>query len=200
MKKSHIRYAPNDGIMHCALYTVYTSLTQLLIRRSVFEQIGLFRDDWGPESDFEWGMRVSLIYNVVHIPETLATWRIHSQQATQNESQDSSAKRQRLCQMVQAALSSLHHELPEHYHQKMRLHRLLFPYRRQQFLFGMKERYTKVRKIGFLLRFLFISPYAVKDFITLRFLGDLPYTNDLTYIRQELHRLRLEQSIIVLDE
>lgn len=200
MKKSHIRYAPYDGILHCALYTVYTSLTQLLIRRSVFEQIGLFRDDWGSESDFEWGMRASLVYNVVHIPETLATWRIHSQQATQNESQDSSAKRQRLCQMIQAAVSIIHHEQPEYYRKKMRLRRLLFPYRRQQFLFGMKERYTKVRKIGFLLRFLFISPYAVKDFINLRFLGYLPYTNDLTYIRQELHRLRLEQSIIVLDE
>ena len=53
MYKFHIRYAPYDGILHCALYTVYTSLTQLLIRRSVFAKVGKFRTEWGPEGDFD---------------------------------------------------------------------------------------------------------------------------------------------------
>ena len=81
----HVRRAPHDGILHFGFYTVYSSLTQLLIRRSVFEEYGLFGTDCTPHSDFEWGMRVSLNENIVHIPLKLATWRRHQQQATTND-------------------------------------------------------------------------------------------------------------------
>ncbi len=53
----HIRRAPLDGVLHFALQTVYTSITQLLIRRGVFDRVGLFDGSWGPRADFEWGMR-----------------------------------------------------------------------------------------------------------------------------------------------
>ena len=79
----HMRRAPHDGLLHFGLYTIYTSLTQLLIRRRVFEQLGLFRTDCYSYADFEWGMRVGLNENVVHISRKLATWRRHNQQATQ---------------------------------------------------------------------------------------------------------------------
>ncbi|WP_319421335.1 glycosyltransferase [Pleurocapsa sp. FMAR1] len=78
----HKRYAPHDGILHFAVLTVYTSLTQLLIRKQLFERIGYFKAGWGSMADFEWGMRASLLYNTVYIPEVLATWRKHSSQAT----------------------------------------------------------------------------------------------------------------------
>lgn len=78
----HKRLAPHDGLLHCMGETVYTSITQLLIRRSLFETIGLFREDLGPIADFEWGMKASLLSNTVHIPEYLATWRIHDGQVT----------------------------------------------------------------------------------------------------------------------
>jgi glycosyltransferase involved in cell wall biosynthesis len=84
MERAHIRPAPHDGILHAALGMVYDSVTQLLIRRTVFERVGLFRTDFGSQADLEWEMRASLVTDTVHVPETLATWRIHAQQATQD--------------------------------------------------------------------------------------------------------------------
>ena len=83
MNIPHIRRAPHDGLLHLGLGTVYTSITQLLIRKSVFEQIGLFRTDAKSYADFEWGMRAGLTQNIIHLPEKLATWRRHEMQATQ---------------------------------------------------------------------------------------------------------------------
>lgn len=82
MFRPHIRKAPLDGLLHTCLTTTYHSITQLLIRRTTFQKWGLFKTQWGSRCDFEWGMRVSLVCNTVHIPEFLATWRIHSAQAT----------------------------------------------------------------------------------------------------------------------
>lgn len=82
MKKSHIRYAPLDGVLYAFLYTVYTSVTQLMIRRTLFDRIGLFSCDYGSWADFGWGMKASLICNTIHIPQYLATWRVHPEQAT----------------------------------------------------------------------------------------------------------------------
>ena len=80
--KPHIRKAPLDGLLHTCLSNVYHSITQLLIRRTVFEKWGLFKTKWGSRGDFEWEMRISLVCNTFHIPEFLATWRIHPSQAT----------------------------------------------------------------------------------------------------------------------
>jgi glycosyltransferase involved in cell wall biosynthesis len=81
---THVRYAPHDGLLHYAVFTVYTSLTQLLIRRDVFDRCGMYEDSFGSYGDFEWGMRVSLLTNTVHVPEILATWRQHPAQATRS--------------------------------------------------------------------------------------------------------------------
>lgn len=86
-QKRHIRFAPYDGILHCSLKTVYTSSVQLLIKKSVFDKVGYFLTDGGSIADFEWGMRASLVVNTVHVPEYLASWRIHSGQATTNSIQ-----------------------------------------------------------------------------------------------------------------
>lgn len=199
MRTPHIRLAPYDGILHCALYTVYTSLTQLLIRRSVFEHIGVFRTDWGAESDFEWGMRAGLCCHVLHIPEALATWRIHSQQATRYGTPAYSAKRQKFCQMIRAALPTLSRCSQGRALPNLSLRRLLFPYRREVVRLGMRERRSIIRKLIFILRMFFVSPMAVRDFLILRFLRNVPYVDDLTYIRKEIQRLGLEENIKILD-
>ncbi len=105
LHKPHIRKAPLDGILHFALGTVYTSITQLLIRRKVFDTIGLFKQKWGSAGDFEWEMRASLIFSTVHIPEYLATWRKHDGQATVNPS--SIHNRIKLMEMAQEAVGVL---------------------------------------------------------------------------------------------
>jgi glycosyltransferase involved in cell wall biosynthesis len=84
VQKRNKRLAPHDGLAHPALFTIYTSLTQLLIRRSVFNRVGLFEPKWGAMGDFEWDMRAGLVENCIYIPEQLATWRIHSSQVTQH--------------------------------------------------------------------------------------------------------------------
>jgi glycosyltransferase involved in cell wall biosynthesis len=81
----HVRRAPHDGLLHLGLFCVYTSITQLLIRRQVFDRLGLFRTDCDSLADIEWEMRVGIEEDVVYIPQKLATWRRHDLQATQGE-------------------------------------------------------------------------------------------------------------------
>ncbi len=78
----HIRHAPHDGLLHYYGGTVYVSITQLLIRKSLFNRVGFFSNDFGSAADFEWEMRASLVANTVHVPEFLGTWRVHTDQAT----------------------------------------------------------------------------------------------------------------------
>jgi glycosyltransferase involved in cell wall biosynthesis len=100
INRRHIRLAPHDGLLHCGVRTVYTSITQLLIRRTLFERIGLFRTDCGSIADFEWEMRASLVAHTVHIPEYLAAWRVHPSQGTDLEFLDSSKCLRRLAKLT----------------------------------------------------------------------------------------------------
>ena len=82
LSRKHIRFAPFDGFLHLAGESVYISMTQLLIRRSLFDQIGFFEPRWGSVGDFNWCMRAALAANTVHVPDTWGAWRRHSDQAT----------------------------------------------------------------------------------------------------------------------
>lgn len=79
----HIRPRGHDSMLAFALATPYYSITQLLIRRSLFEKTGLFETRWGSFGDLEWQMRAALSTATIHIPEYLATWRKHPEQASQ---------------------------------------------------------------------------------------------------------------------
>jgi glycosyltransferase involved in cell wall biosynthesis len=82
LHRSHVRRAPYDGLLHLTGRHVYSSITQLLIRRSLFSRVGGFLSEWGPASDFNWEMKAGLVANTVHVPDTWATWRRHPKQAT----------------------------------------------------------------------------------------------------------------------
>jgi hypothetical protein len=82
MNKPHLRKAPFDGLLHMIGETVYISITQLLIRRSLFEKTGYFVKDWGAPGDYAWDMRAGLITDTIHVPSTWGGWRLHSGQAT----------------------------------------------------------------------------------------------------------------------
>jgi glycosyltransferase involved in cell wall biosynthesis len=84
-KKYHVRPCGHDTIVALAFKTVYYSITQILARRSLFDEVGLFETKWGSFGDLEWQMRAALATKTVHVPEYLATWRIHPQQASQVE-------------------------------------------------------------------------------------------------------------------
>ena len=197
VNKPHIRLAPYDGILYCALRTVYISLTQLLIRRSVFDKVGLFPTDWGSEGDFEWGMRATLVCNTLHIPETLATWRIHSQQATEKEiSRTSHQYKAKFRAMIQSALPVLKIDNAEIYNQ-LDSDGLFFFY---QLLWGLRERHRKKQKLSFLLSFFMISPKVLLKYAFNRFQKRRCFFDDeFMFLRQELKKLAIEKNIEIID-
>lgn len=195
MDVPHIRRAPHDGILHSAVYTVYTSLTQLLFRRSVLDEVGLFRADWGSEGDFEWGMRASLVHDTVHVPEALSAWRVYQDQATASVALRSGARHERLCDMVRAAVQTLRTRRPELY-RRIRWRRLLFPYRRLQVEWGIWERPGRLRKLGYLGYMLWVCPHAVFDFVVCMLFGRESVGDNFDFIRSELARLGIDRHVV----
>ncbi len=78
----HIRLAPHDGVMHLLGGTVYTSVTQILVRRELFDEVGLFPVEFGRMGDYAWGMTASLLHSTYYLPEELSSWRRHPAQVT----------------------------------------------------------------------------------------------------------------------
>jgi hypothetical protein len=107
----HVRLAPFDGLLHLGGETVYRSITQLLIRRSLFETIGLFEPTWGSVGDFNWVMRAGLVANTVHVPHTWASWRIHASQATAYAAVGSDQHGQKIDDMIDHAVATCRSKL-----------------------------------------------------------------------------------------
>lgn len=82
LSRKHKRSAPYDGLLCLLGDNIYSSVTQLLIRRCLFEKIGGYRSDWGSVGDFHWNLRAGLVASSVHVPDTWASWRMHDDQAT----------------------------------------------------------------------------------------------------------------------
>ena len=101
----HIRKAPFDGLLHLLGETVYTSITQLLIRRSLFDRIGMFESTWGSVGDFNWDMRAGLAASTIHVPDTWGGWRIHSSQATSGVSIGSPEHSRKIQSMIEDAIA-----------------------------------------------------------------------------------------------
>lgn len=80
--RKHIRMAPYDGLLHLTGRMVYQSITELLIRRSLFSRIGGFKQRWGSIGDLYWDMKAGLVANTVHVSDTWAAWRIYGTQGT----------------------------------------------------------------------------------------------------------------------
>jgi len=78
----HIRKAPFDGLLHLTGQMVHLSVTELLIRRSLFSRIGLFEAKWGSIGDRNWEMKAGLVTNTIFVPDTWASWRMHSTNAS----------------------------------------------------------------------------------------------------------------------
>jgi hypothetical protein len=65
-----------------------------------------FETKWGSVGDFEWQMRVALVYNCIFLPEKLATWRVHPEQATGKLPRSEVCKRH--LEMAKEAFSKVH--------------------------------------------------------------------------------------------
>lgn len=108
LNHEHIRTAPHDGLLHSVFGTMYTSITELLVRRRVFnDTAGYFKNGFDSAGDFEWGIRAGMVCNVVHVPEFLATWRRHPEQATNDLQAEQPAGWRRFQAMIESAMNDL---------------------------------------------------------------------------------------------
>ena len=112
-RKPHVRRAPYCGLLHLTGRTVYTSITQLLIRRSLFSRIGYFPSRWGSLGDFNWDMKAGLVASTVHVPDTWATWRVHPGQATSTAGFFTDEHARKVEEMIRDAVQACDAHLPE---------------------------------------------------------------------------------------
>ena len=89
-------------LLHLLGGSVYISITQLLIRRSLFDRIGLFETEWGSVGDFNWDMRAGLVANTLHVPHTWGGWRVHASQATAQVAFSSRQHEEKLDDMIRS--------------------------------------------------------------------------------------------------
>jgi|GEM_PF-2862932 len=80
--EKHKRLAPLDGVLCMLGNNVYSSVTQMLIRKRLFERVGGYMSTWGSLGDFHWNLRAGFVANTIHVPDTWGGWRMHSEQAT----------------------------------------------------------------------------------------------------------------------
>jgi hypothetical protein len=104
LDQEHVRVAPYDGLLHLSGCTIYTSITQLLIRRSLFDRIGWFEPRGGSIGDFNWCRRASLASSTLHVPNTWGGWRVYSEQATAAAGVGSTDHSAKMEQMIDDAL------------------------------------------------------------------------------------------------
>lgn len=106
LERPHVRRAPYDGLLHLTGRHVYLSITQLLIRRSLFSRIGGFPSKWGSMSDFNWEMKAGLVADTVHVPDTWASWRMHRKQVSASIDIFSVERDRKFEEMIQDAVQT----------------------------------------------------------------------------------------------
>ena len=164
MKISHIRQKPHDAILYSCLSSVYVSITQLLIRKKLFNEIGLFLTQYGSTADFEWCMRAAFFSDTIHVPEYLASWRLHAQQATQQNFLKTTEHKKMLIFFVKHAFKKFKNK-NKNSNLKIKKRDLLFIYNYELFLLLLKEKKGKIKKALFLLSWFFKNSQIVIHFL-----------------------------------
>jgi glycosyltransferase involved in cell wall biosynthesis len=85
-KYPHRRSGLCDFFMHFVYRALYITITSLVFRKSLIDKLGGFSTSFGTSGDYDWTMRLCLFTDILYMPETLATWRNHSDQATKTVS------------------------------------------------------------------------------------------------------------------
>ncbi|MDJ1491709.1 glycosyltransferase [Cytophagaceae bacterium DM2B3-1] len=196
--QSNIRYAPYDGLVHCAEGGVYMSITQLLIRKRLFEKIGLFLTNYGSIADFEWTMRASLLYHTIHIPKYLATWRIHPKQATSFASLQTIEHQRRICKLIDIAFAKALQINPNTLKgidiNKFRVGKQLGVLEND-----WRKAKTKRAKILVLLEWYKKNSYLVKLFIKRMIKKDYKPIHPIQYIKQQISFYHLEHNVTIVE-
>jgi glycosyltransferase involved in cell wall biosynthesis len=169
LHRSHVRRAPFDGLLHLVGAVVYTSLTQLLIRRSLFERVGLFKPHWGSVGDFNWNMRACLVANTVHVPNTWGGFRIHASQATAAVSFGSAEHLRRIDDMIDDALSSSMAHLTAQIGEPVMSTWLTKAEEMRGFAAELRHRTSSVHRKLFLVTLLLTGKWTAREHLKARF-------------------------------
>lgn len=194
LQQPHKRFAPHDGILHMSVQTVYTSITQLLIKTSVFKEVGTFLTDAGPIADFEWGMRASLVNNIIYIPDKLATWRLHSHQATDTNYNDTSAHRAKIIQLANHALNFSDQTIE--IKNKHNLKALFFVFDTDRFRFLLQEEKSLSKKFLILLKWSKTHIDIVLNYILIKLKFKSDNFDRVKFIREYIVSRKLDENII----
>ncbi|UBF27181.1 glycosyltransferase [Kovacikia minuta CCNUW1] len=81
-QSAHVRSGLCEFFMHFLYRNLYMTITALVFRRSVIDQLKGFTSLYGAVGDYDWTMRLGLTTDVLYLPELLATWRVYEGQAT----------------------------------------------------------------------------------------------------------------------
>jgi glycosyltransferase involved in cell wall biosynthesis len=140
MTQAHIRRAPIDGLLHLTGRMVYQSITELLIRRTLFNRIGKFSDAWGSIGDLYWEMKAGLVANTVHVPDTWASWRMYDTQGTASVNFYSIEHEQRVAEMIREAVQECTPYLSPQMVTGLRDHWLKWSSAMRTYYIGLKNR------------------------------------------------------------
>ena len=79
----HRRPHELDLLIHFCIGIPWITAGSLVFRRSLLKKTGLFRTDCFHDADRFWSLRASLHSDTISLPECLASWRYHPDQASQ---------------------------------------------------------------------------------------------------------------------
>lgn len=82
LRKDHIRSGRIDKMVMPAVGTIFTSMTGVLIRKRLFDEVGMFPTCHGAIGDYAWQLMALEKSDVLHLGDYLATWRVHDRQLT----------------------------------------------------------------------------------------------------------------------
>jgi hypothetical protein len=172
----HVRRAPFDGLLHLLGGSVYVSITQLLIRRSLFDRIGFFESTWGSIGDFNWSMRAGLVANTLHVPDTWGGWRVHSTQATAGIKFDSAEHAGKIDEMIEHAIDTCREFLSPVVRQRLASRwsaeaKELRAFRREA---ARRGNYARARRGAFIMGRVLAGSAPAREYVKQRLLGRCP--------------------------
>jgi len=195
MNREHIRPRGHDTVLAFALKTPYYSTTQLLVRRELFGITGPFKTLWGSFGDLEWQMRAALVAPTIHVPQKLATWRIHGNQASQVDPYRKAIRDGWFVEMANSVISfSKKHGLPRGGGLPRRLSRF---FKVEQAASLWSELSSRQQKGFFLLRLLLTDHAAGRLFLKERLRNRTGLRSDMmANVRHELSRLGIQPASV----
>jgi len=86
MARPHRRSGQLELLVHAGIGVSWTTMTAVVFRRKLLEQIGLFRTDCGAVADKFWALRAAAWTDTLFVPGQMATWRFHAKQGSRGQS------------------------------------------------------------------------------------------------------------------